>query len=116
MGVREAMLVGAGRYGDALAELGRFGPAEFTQTGGMCAALQVRLERGYLLVTDAEEPLPWDRSELRGWGVGFYPTDDVCEGPEAFVATEDTSVPALGRLAEQCLTEVTEVAVAATRR
>ncbi|MEJ2865968.1 hypothetical protein [Actinomycetospora flava] len=103
MTIAEAMAVGGSRYDDALEELRRFGRSEFTQTGGMCAALQVTLERGYLLITDVDDSLPWDRGELRGWGVGFYWSDDVSEGPEHFVDTDDTSVHALGALVENCL-------------
>ncbi len=48
-------------------------PTIFTQTGGMCAALEVQLETGYtLLITDFEEPLPWDRDDQVGWRVGMY--------------------------------------------
>lgn len=104
MGIAEAMAVGGSRYADALDELRRFGQSEFTQTGGMCAALQVTLERGYLLITDVDDSLPWDRDELRGWGVGFYRSDDVSEGPEHFVDSDDTSAQALGALVEDCLT------------
>lgn len=105
MDVQQAMAVGGSRYAEELALLGRFGPAEFTQTGGMCAALQVTLERGYLLITDAEDSLPWARAELRGWGVGFYPSQDAGEGPELFFDCPDTSVAALSGLVEQCLRE-----------
>lgn len=37
-----SMSVGEQRYADALDELRRFRPATFTQTGGMCAALQAQ--------------------------------------------------------------------------
>lgn len=106
MGVRQAMAVGASRYDEALRELSLYGRAGFTQTGGGCAALEVVLERGYLLVTDADEELPWEPDRLRGWGIGFYWTHDVCEGPEVFVAEEDPSPRVLGGLVEQCLREV----------
>ena len=109
MDVHDAMVVGGSRYADALAVLGRFGPAGFTQTGGMCAAMEVTLERGYLLVTDAEDSLPWDRAQLRGWGVGFYWSNDVSEGPEVFVDSDDTSPEALAKLVEQCLQETRTV-------
>ena len=48
----------------------------FTQTGGMCVALEVVLDGGRtLLITDAADTLAWDRTEHRGWGVGLYPPD-----------------------------------------
>lgn len=103
--IHEAMAVGQARYADALAELDRFGPAVFTQTGGMCGALQLTLERGYLLITDAEDSLPWSRDHLQSWGVGYYPSEDASEGPEVFVAGEETTAAALGVLVEQCLRE-----------
>lgn len=106
MSVEQAMAPGRERYSDALVELGRYGPAQFTQTGGMCAALELTLERGVLLVTDAEDSLPWDRSELQGWGVGFYPTTDASDGPEAFASSDDTSLAALAGAVEACLREV----------
>lgn len=106
MDVQGAMAVGAARYSSALKVLGRCGRAEFTQTGGMCAALQVTLERGVLLITDVDDSLPWKAEELRGWGVGFYWGDDFGEGPEHFVDIDDTSPVALGELVEQCLREV----------
>lgn len=105
MEIDEAMAVGAARYADALEELRRFGPAVFTQTGGMCAALEVTLERGMLLVTDAEDSLSWWRGEQLGWGVGFYRSSDAAEGPEVFTATDDTSTEALVFVVEQCLRE-----------
>lgn len=108
------MATGEARYADALEALGRFGPAVFTQTGGMCAALEVTLERGYLLVTDTEDSLPWTRSQLSGWGVGFYPSQDASEGPQVFCDSDaDTSLAALTDAVQQCLRET---AAAAGRR
>ena len=55
----EAMAVGTARYADIIATLTSVGlPTVFTQTGGMCAALEVTLEAGqHLLITDAEDSL-----------------------------------------------------------
>ena len=66
--VDEAMAVGTARYADIIAALEAAGlPTAFTQTGGMCAALEVTLEAGqHLLITDAEDSLSWDRGEQRG--------------------------------------------------
>jgi len=83
----EAMAIGTARYADVIAALEAAGlPTVFTQTGGMCAALEVTLETGqHLLITDAEDSLSWDRGEQRGWGVGRYITDsEYDDGPLAF--------------------------------
>jgi len=94
----DAMAVGAIRYADVIAALNDAGlPTVFTQTGGMCAALEVTLEGGqHLLITDAEDSLSWERGEQRGWGVGRYITDsEYDDGPLAFGDTEDRSIEAL---------------------
>lgn len=104
----QTMLAGAAEYNDTLQTLQASGfSASFTQTGGMCAAIEVRLERGYLLVTDAAEELPWTRSAQVGWGVGYYRTDDVSDGPIEYVENEeDCSSEALLVLVRACLSEV----------
>lgn len=108
MSIQAAMDVGAGRYSDAIESLHSLGlPAAFTQTGGMCAALEVRLERGYLLITDVDDSLPWQREELRGWGVGYYASDDVSEGPEDFEETNDVATTGLTEVVIRCLDAVT---------
>ena len=94
----EAMAIGTARYADVIAALEAAGlPTVFTQTGGMCAALEVTLEAGqHLLITDAEDSLSWERDEQRGWGVGRYVTDsEYDDGPVAFGSTDDTTVTAL---------------------
>lgn len=111
MELKDAMTIEAVHYANALQELRRFGPAVFIQPGGMCAALELTLERGYLLITDAEDPLPWSRTELLGWGVRFYPSQDAGEGPEVSLDTSDTSVLGLRGAIEQCLREVASVRV-----
>ena len=65
-------------YQDVLDRLAAAGlPAAFTQTGGMCAALEVQLETGHtLLITDADDTLAWDRREHEGWRVGLFPPGD----------------------------------------
>jgi len=96
--VDEAMAVGTARYADIIAALEAAGlPTVFTQTGGMCAALEVTLEAGqHLLITDAEDSLSWDHGEQRGWGVGRYVTDgEYDDGPVAFDSTDDTTATAL---------------------
>ncbi len=106
------MQVGAARYQDVLDGLRASGwPATFTQTGGMCAALEVMLDGGHtLLITDAEDSLSWDREEHRGWGVGLYPPDQANTDGDclAFGSTEDAAVPALLPLVEQVLRQWSE--------
>ncbi len=74
MGYDATMAIGQARYQDVLDLLQATGlGATFTQTGGMNAALEVLLDGGHsLLITDAQEPLAWDRIEHMGWGVGLY--------------------------------------------
>lgn len=75
MSYEDTLAWGARQYHDVLDELAQVGlEAEFTQTGGMCAALQVMLDGGYyLLLTDRDDPLSWSRAEHRGWFIGLYP-------------------------------------------
>ncbi len=97
---------GAAQYADVLQVLWGAGfKAAFTQTGGMCAAIEVRLEGGAtLLVTDADESLAWERAQHRGWGVGLYPPDnDYDAGPHVYNDTEGGSAEALLALVELVL-------------
>jgi len=94
----EAMAVGTDRYADVIAALEAAGlPTVFTQTGGMCAALEVTLEAGqHLLITDAEDSLSWEREEQRGWGVGRYVTDsEYDDGPLVFLDSTNTDTDTL---------------------
>lgn len=77
MTYEQTIAFGAGQYADVLEMLNREGlPATFTQTGGMCAAIEVQLETGQtLLITDADDTLSWYRAEQAGWGVGRYTAD-----------------------------------------
>lgn len=70
MSFDDTMAWGADQYRDILTLLEAEGlPASFTQTGGMCAAIEVQLETGQtLLITDAEDTLSWARTEHEGWG------------------------------------------------
>jgi len=100
------MEIGTQRYADVLCLLADGGlPACFTQTGGMCAALEIRLEGGRtILVTDAEDSLAWDPFEHRGWGVGLYsPGSEYDDGPVRFVDSQDGSSSALLPLIKQLL-------------
>lgn len=107
----QTMAAGADRYRDVLALLAEAGlAATLTQTGGMNAALEVLLDGGHtLLATDAEDSLPWDREEHRGWGVGLYPPDQANTDGQclAFGSTDDGSAEALVPLARSVLAEYT---------
>jgi len=100
-----AMATGQAAYQDALDVLKAEGlPGTFTQTGGMCAALEVALEAGCsLLLTEADGPLAWDRAEHSGWGVGLYGPGRRHEEPLAFDCTTDGSVDILPSLVRSVL-------------
>lgn len=97
MSYAETMAWGADQYRDVLNRLEAEGlPAMFTQTGGMCAAIEVQLETGHtLLITDAEDSLAWARAEHEGWGVGMYAAGEDSDGAIAFGAVADGNVSAL---------------------
>ncbi len=105
--IETAMQVGTERYRDVIDALNAKGlPTVFTQTGGMCAALEVTLETGaHLLLTDAEDSLSWDRAAQRGWGVGLYAgASEGDDGPVRFAEDEtSTSVHTLLRLVREVL-------------
>lgn len=77
------------------------------QTGGMCLAIYVPCGRdgAHMLITDIEGTLPWDRSELGGWAVGWYPDDEAAEAV-GWGDTEDTSVDAAVQTALAVLAQV----------
>jgi hypothetical protein len=90
--------IGPAQYQDVIDKLAAAGlPVSFTQTGGMCAALEVTLETGHtLLITDSEDTLSWDRAEHRGWGVGLYQANgEHDDGPLVFDSTQDGSLRGL---------------------
>lgn len=111
-----AMRHGAAVYLDAIAALRDAGiPAEFTQTGGMCAAIDAVLDGGaVLLVTDGQGPLCWDRTEQQGWSAGITPRDsyDSCDHL-AYAETTDSSITALLALVRAVLTAARPAAGAA---
>lgn len=62
------------------------------------------------------DSLPWKRSELRGWGVSFYASQDASEGPQVFCASDgDTSVAALTAAVQQCPRETAPRSAGANR-
>lgn len=97
MSYDDTMAWGAEQYRDVLTRLEAEGlPATFTQTGGMCAAIEVQLETGHtLLITDAEDTLSWARAEHEGWGVGLYEPGEDSDGAMAFGQVPDGDVEAL---------------------
>jgi len=86
------MALGAAQYRDVLDALATAGlSAEFIQTGGMCAAIEVLLDGGhYLLLTDLEDTLPWDRQDHTGWCVGIYAPEDCRTSDGASRQLEDS--------------------------
>lgn len=102
----ETMRLGAAAYADATEALGQSGvPARFTQTGGMNAALEAHLDGGaYLLVTDADDALSWDRTEQHGWGAGLY-TNDEDQELIAHAISDDVGAEALVALVRRVLRE-----------
>ncbi len=66
------VLIGQSLYQDVLDHLRAAGlPATFTQTGGMCAALEVLLDkRAHALITDARTRCRGTARSTRGWGRG----------------------------------------------
>ena len=105
MSYEDTMAWGAEQYADVLAALNKAGlPAVFTQTGGMCAAIEVQLETGAtLLVTDAEDTLAWARTEHRGWGVGLYDAGEDKDAAVAFGQVDDGDIPSLLDLVKDVL-------------
>ena len=102
----QTMALGRSQYEDAIDELTAAGlPTSFTQTGGMNAALEVRLDGGFaLLVTDAEDSLSWARAEHAGWAVTLYAADQAYDGDcLAFGSTPESSVAALRDLVQRVL-------------
>ena len=100
----EFMANGLTEYSDVVTALAAEGlPCFFTQTGGRCGALQVTLERGIVLLTDVDEPLPARRQDQTGWLAGFYATDDVSEGPLCYAETTELDAAIVPALVLECL-------------
>ncbi|HXC77609.1 MAG TPA: hypothetical protein VNU19_11205 [Candidatus Acidoferrum sp.] len=95
MSYEQTMTSGAEQYRDVLAALSDGGlRGEFIQTGGMCAALQVMLDGGhYLLFTDLEDTLSWERAAHEGWFVGLYEPEErrSVDGPLRWLEDPDGS-------------------------
>lgn len=74
----ETMRLGTANYAKPINALRGAGwQAEFTQTGGMNAVIEITLEGGCTLsITDADDSLSWCREYQQGWGVGFCADGD----------------------------------------
>jgi hypothetical protein len=102
----QTMALGQAEYQDVLDELTGAGlPATFTQTGGMNAALEVRLDGGWtVLITEADDSLAWSRAEHRDWGAALYAPEGAYDGEVlAAEVTDDGSMAGLRRLVEALL-------------
>lgn len=102
----QTMALGQAEYQDVINELVAAGlPAVFTQTGGMNAALELRLDGGYtVLITEADDSLSWSRAEHRDWGVALYAPEQAYDGEVlAAEVTEDGTAAGLLRLVEELL-------------
>jgi hypothetical protein len=100
------MALGQAQYQDVIDELAAAGlPTVFTQTGGMNAALEVRLDGGHtLLVTDAADSLAWARAEHVGWAVALFAPEQAYDGEVlAADATDDGSPAGLRALIDRVL-------------
>jgi hypothetical protein len=73
----------------------------------MCAALIIYLEAGYyVLITDEEDTLSWDRTEHAGWCVGLYADPDLhvdTDGSISDAQAPDSGIPALIKLIDQVM-------------
>jgi hypothetical protein len=107
MTYEQTMAYGAEQYRDVLHALAASGlPAEFIQTGGMCAAIEVALDSGsYLLLTDLEDTLSWERSQHAGWFVGLYEPEErrTVDGPLRCLEDDDGSSAKAVELARRVL-------------
>lgn len=103
MTYEQTMAWGAAQYRDVIDALATSGlRAEFTQTGGMCAAIEITLDGGhYVLLTDREDTLSWDRAEHAGWYCGLYEPEErrANDGPLRWLHSDDGSAREAVRLA-----------------
>jgi hypothetical protein len=100
------MKAGAREYRDVLDRLAKEGLGGiFTQTGGMNAALEITLDGGTVLITDAKDALSWSRAEHEGWFVGLYLRAEESDGPVRYLETEDSSVDGLMTVLRKLLLE-----------
>ncbi len=89
----DAMAVGEHRYREVLDPPRAAGfPAAFTQAAAV-VPVGLGLEDGVtVLATDAEDWLPSNPQDHRGWGAGLYPSgSEYDDGPEAFLEDENGS-------------------------
>jgi len=111
----ETMAYGTGQYRPVIDGLRDAGlPAQFVQTGGMCAALEVRLETGHvLIVTEADDSLSWDWAHHHSWGVGAYTAksyENSFSDQLGYVESENGDLPTLIKLIEQLIGDLIQSA------
>jgi hypothetical protein len=86
-------------------------PAEFTQTGGMYAALEARLEGNVsILLTDEDDTLSWDPREKQGWAVGLYDGDGG-DAPVVFASDPRNETEVLLKLVDRVLRSYMKIKV-----
>jgi hypothetical protein len=102
-----AVAAGGAQYRDVLDLLADSGlPAEFIDTGGGYAVLEVELLGGRALwIGDgAAEGLSWRRTDHKGWTVGLRPAPEEDDGVElALIEATDGSADALMPLVDRIL-------------
>ncbi|QOW01677.1 hypothetical protein [Rhodococcus pyridinivorans] len=78
---KEVLEYGTKQYADVFSLLAANGfQASFTQTGGMCAAIELCIdEERFALITEDDGPLEWERFEHHGWAVGVYNKADTSD-------------------------------------
>ena len=86
-------------YEDVIGTVDHVLPGAFiTQLGGMCLAIEARVEGGWVWVTDRDDNLPWDRRHHAGWAVGLYlgnPAENDGTDTHRFGTTDDSSLGGL---------------------
>ncbi len=105
MNFEETIRYGESQYSDVIITLAQHGlEVSFTQTGGMNAALEATLDGGaYLMITDEEESLAWERPQHAGWGVSLYRDIEDREEPLAYTSSSQGDVLTLVALVRTVL-------------
>jgi hypothetical protein len=107
MSYEETMQRGAEEYRDVLDALAAVGlEGQFVQTGGMCAAIEIMLDGGYyLLLTDEDDTLAWDRTEHAGWQASLLEPEgrETMDGPLEHASDPDGSAASAVLLSQTAL-------------
>ncbi|MCD2118325.1 MULTISPECIES: hypothetical protein [Rhodococcus] len=98
---RKAMEYGMLQYADVFTLLTENGfQASFTQTGGMCAAIEIYVDdERFALITENDGPLEWERAEHHGWAVGVYERADTSDAVILETVSDSSSDSLLNLLA-----------------